>query len=837
MLICSQCQTLNDTGAQRCAGCGAVLDDDAALSSDPFIGRLVADRFLLHALLGSGDLGLVYRATDAQSGAEVAVKLIHPDVSATIGERLLRSAAAISQVRHPKLGAVISASREPDGTLFIASEFIPGQTLKVLLERNGPLGPRRAADILFQLCSALAPIHRLGRPHANLKPENVFLSETNGQADFVQICDVGVPDLFGARKGPAGQVVIGSPKFFSPEQAQGQAATVHSDQFTLGIIAYQLLTGALPFFGATPDQLLAAISAGTPVPVSRRVPGVQLPPKLEETINRCLSKAPQARYADLRALATDVAAVIKGTQSEAAPPRKKAFVQASTVMADPASLGAFMPSAESIDDDEDGQTRVGGLGDGQPTPSPDSLYAHAITPAVSAGQFKTSPITRPSPAVPVYATPPVASTPPRPPTQNDMASVPAPLMATGALDSADLAGALEAALESVGASGSKPQIQVPSPSHPHAPAFADDLEAALAAAEAEVSGTPASAPPRRVPEPDAFGRGALQGLGESAAGAAAALQSAQGTRPSSPPAPRYTQEIMSAIDEELVDASVSVPASHLSSALADAATALPPPPPRITSEGQPAFRPPVVAARRRRTATLAIVAVVAAIAVGVLLFWLTTGSSSDAEDAQPSSAATRMPQSAAAVTAPVSVSSEAAAPASVQASTAPKASPDDDLPAAVKAQIRMQEEERRKAEAARQAGQVARLPVPVTVYLVSDPPGATVLKGDTVIGMSPMEEILDSAAGVAYTFRRAGFDDIKLGADPTRPDADNALRLTARFGQAAQPASAASPAPATAAPTAAPAPKKPSAAPVAPKPKPTPKPKPKPAEIEEDPFE
>jgi hypothetical protein len=121
--------------------------------------------------------------------------------------------------------------------------------------------------------------------------------------------------------------------------------------------------------------------------------------------------------------------------------------------------------------------------------------------------------------------------------------------------------------------------------------------------------------------------------------------------------------------------------------------------------------------------------------------------------------------------------------------------------------------------------------------LVSDPPGATVLKGDTVIGMSPMEEILDSAAGVAYTFRHAGFDDIKLGADPTKPSADNTLRLTARFGAAAKPSGDPSPTPVTAAPTEAPAPKKPSApaTPVAPKPKP--KPKPKPAEIEENPFE
>ncbi|MFZ4737904.1 MAG: serine/threonine-protein kinase, partial [Bradymonadia bacterium] len=312
----------------RCVGCGATLDDDGGLSADPFVGRQLADRFFLQSLLGSGEIGLVYRGTDQKMGLEVAVKVIHPDVAATIGDRLLRSAVAISQVRHPKMGAVVAAARESDGTLFVASEFLAGQTLKQLLERNGPLGPRRAADILFQLCSALAPIHRLGRPHANLKPENVFLSEANGQSDFVQICDVGVPDLFGVRKGPQGQVIIGSPKFFSPEQAQGQPATVLSDQFTLGVIGYQLLTGALPFFGATPDQLLAAISAGTPVPVSRRVPGVSLPPKLEEIINRCLSKSAQARYPDLRGLATDVATVIKSTQPEAAPPRKKGFVQA-----------------------------------------------------------------------------------------------------------------------------------------------------------------------------------------------------------------------------------------------------------------------------------------------------------------------------------------------------------------------------------------------------------------------------------------------------------------------------------------------------------------------------
>jgi serine/threonine protein kinase len=550
MILCPQCQTINEVSSARCAGCGASLDGDASgIGSDPYIGRQLGDRFFLQSFLGSGEIGLVYRGTDVSTSQDVAVKIIHPDVAATIGDRLLRSAVAISQVRHAKLASVLAAAREQDGTLYVATEYLRGSTLKQLLEHNGPLGPRRAADILFQLASALAPIHKVGRPHANLKPENVFLVEKDGTQDFVRVVDVGVPDLFGVRKTPQGQVIIGSPKYFSPEQAQGQAATVLSDQFTLGIIAYQLLTGALPFFGATPDQLLAAIAAGTPTPIARRTPGIQLPPKLEQIISKCLSKQPGERYADLRALATDVAAVIKSTQPEVAPPRKKGFVQASTVMADPGMIGTLQNAAEIEEDDDDDRTGVREVNWGEEKTGEHAALLGELTPAVNT-PISTFATTRPSPPQA-----PPASRPPRPPTQNDMMNVPPPLMVTGALDSSDLQAALESAAAAAGGRGLVPPAPPPAPAR--RPSFDDDLQAALAAAAAEVGGE--SAPPRRASTLDPFSDADVAGLNATPAGSAAAIASAPSARPSSPGGVRLTHEIMSAIDEELVDASVSIP--------------------------------------------------------------------------------------------------------------------------------------------------------------------------------------------------------------------------------------------------------------------------------------
>lgn len=334
MIICPQCQALNDQRNTICIRCGASLIDDDVLG-DPFVGRLLGRRFTLHEVIGSGEIGMVYRGIDDKTGQGVAVKIIHPDVAALHGDELLDWARRVAQIRHGKVAAMLGASRESDGTTYIVSELLEGETLRGLVERVGPLSPRRVADILFQLCNALAPIHKVDRPHANLKPENVFLI-AGQQGDFVKITDTGSPALFGVHHTAQGRVVIGAAKYFSPEQARGDEVGLASDHFTLGVIGYQLLSGALPFFGATPDQLLDAIISNTPTPITERAPAT--PPDLAGVIERCMAKDPSGRYPDLRSLARDLAGVIK--TRPAAPPKKTfgAGRDFSTVVARPDQL-------------------------------------------------------------------------------------------------------------------------------------------------------------------------------------------------------------------------------------------------------------------------------------------------------------------------------------------------------------------------------------------------------------------------------------------------------------------------------------------------------------------
>lgn len=335
MIICPHCQAINDDRKTSCVRCGGSLLDDPGLPGDPYAGRQFGRRFTLQHIVGSGEIGMVYRGLDAKTGQAVAVKIVHGDVAAIHGDELLRWARRVAQIRHAKVATVLGASREPDGTTYVVSEFIEGETLRGLIERVGPLGGRRATDILFQLCNALAPIHKVDRPHANLKPENVYLV-AGQQGDFVKISDTGSPVLFGVHHTDRGKVIIGAPKYFSPEQAAGVEVGLASDQFTLGVIGYQLLSGALPFFGATPDQLLEAVQHNRPTPIAERAPAT--PPALAAVIERCMEKDPAARFPDLRALAREIARIIKsGPQTGPVRPKRTfgAGLDMSTVVARP----------------------------------------------------------------------------------------------------------------------------------------------------------------------------------------------------------------------------------------------------------------------------------------------------------------------------------------------------------------------------------------------------------------------------------------------------------------------------------------------------------------------
>ncbi len=772
MIICPQCQTINEVQSTRCATCASpLLVGEPMLDDDPFVGRILGGRFQLLARLGSGEIGMVYRGLDRQTGQEAAIKIIHPDVAATFGEQLLHSARQLVKLRHPKIASVLAAARDTDGTLFVATDHVRGQTLKSLLEATGPLGPRRAADILFQLCSALAPIQRLNRAHANLKPENVFLVEREGGADFVQIIDVGVPELFGVRQTADGPVIIGTPKYFSPEQASGRPVGLPSDQFSLGVIGYQLLTGALPFFGATPDQLLAAIVTTTPTAVSKRTAGVVLPPKLEQIIDRCLAKEPGQRYPDLRALATDLAEVIKSTQPEPAPKArpKRPFQNASTVVAGADAL------ADLMDGDDDG-TMVRDI------PSPPLGLSSEATPNLTGPMpsLMPQPRTAPMKAPPPPPTPARLPAPP-PPTQNDLAVIPEPLLVTGAIDSDDLARALaDAAAEVDGilpkraSSAPAPVVPAPvvpasSPPRSKGPRLDSDLDAALAAALADVGGADeAPPPPPKGPKVDPFAGMSLDDVPGSAAGRAAEAASQASRAPGSA---RLTTEIMSAIDEELDDAPASGPAKVSPLATAADLAALAPPPTARDTQNKTQRK----AARGQGSQGSLALLLLTLVVGGGAVYWLVLREEPVAPQrptpANPPSMAGAQPSAAPSAPAPASLAeapSSAGGPASAAdgvaaAGGAPApGSVADDMPATVRAELQRAEDEKAKAEAAKRTFEVA---------LESTPAGATVTCGATSIGPTPAKFVYSLDRPCEFTFTLDGHETVTRKLDLSAPPA------------------------------------------------------------------
>ena len=719
MINCPHCQTTNHPKNAVCETCGAPLVADPALEGDPFVGRQLGGRFTLQAIVGSGEIGMVYRGVDSRTGAAVAVKLVHPDVAATHGDELLRSASMVAQLRHAKIAQVLAAAREPDGTSYIVIEFVDGKTLKTLLENTGPLGPRRAADILFQLCSALAPIHRAGRPHANLKPENVFLVDSE-KDDFVKIVDVGSPDLFGVRETLSGKIVIGSPKFFSPEQALGQRVGLASDQFTLGVIGYQLLTGALPFFGATPDQLLASIAQGRPTPVTERVSGfTTIPEKLVHTIHRCLDKDPKARYPDLRGLATDLAAVIKSTPADPAPPprpkKKKGFgagLDVSTRIADPGALDNLFD-----DDDDADRTKLRDL--------PNETLEAMLTGEGTAEPTLTGSAT---PAMPA-----------KPPTQNDMQNIPEPLAVTGMLGSDDLASALADAVAGVetGAPRAPTHTTPGGPRPPSGGGLGDDLMAALNSAAAEVGASPgfgADAP--LTPSPggggfDPFGTADdVPGVQTPAApeplgGGPAALR----PRASLPPG-EMSNAILDALDDAVSseDSGLKKLGASAASPLATAAdfAALSPialEAARVQEGGAPVTGkrttiPPVTSAAakgNRPAATALLLLALLTLAGGGAWWWM---------------------------------QQQAAVDADAQAET-----------------DRLRKARRAKARAAAKAAAADRV---VTARLESTPQGARVFRGEIELGVTPLDVQIKGVDVIAYDLKFGGYAPTTQEIDPNR---------------------------------------------------------------------
>jgi serine/threonine protein kinase len=269
-------------------------------------GELVADRYELQELVGTGGMSSVHRAVDTLLERNVALKILHPHYGddAEYVERFRREARSVAQLSHPNIVTVIDRG-EADGQQFIVFEYVDGESLKQLVDRTGPLPARRAIELGLQVAEALAFAHNAGLVHRDVKPQNVLVTE-DGDA---KVTDFGIARSLDVEHGVTQTgTVLGTSNYLSPEQARGQTVTPATDVYSLGVVLYELLTGEVPFPGENFVAVAMKHINEEPPSLLERRPDV--PMRLVAAIDRALAKDPAQRFPSMGAFCTELRACL-----------------------------------------------------------------------------------------------------------------------------------------------------------------------------------------------------------------------------------------------------------------------------------------------------------------------------------------------------------------------------------------------------------------------------------------------------------------------------------------------------------------------------------------------
>ena len=277
-------------------------------SADPLIGKVIHDRFRIVAPIARGGMGAVYKAEQAPLGRLVALKVLSPrhdeEKDPEFKRRFFLEAATVAKLTHPNTVTVFDyGAGDDDNLFFIAMELLEGVTLRQAIKTAGCFAPARALHVAKQICRSLREAHRLGVIHRDMKPGNVMLLNQGDEADYVKVLDFGlVKDVKKAdddtdltQQG----IFMGSPKYMSPEQIQGEKVDARSDIYSVGVLLFEMLTGHAPFVRDKQVQILMD-HIRTPVPPIEPPEGVEpVPPEVCALVLKCLAKEPEQRFDDM----------------------------------------------------------------------------------------------------------------------------------------------------------------------------------------------------------------------------------------------------------------------------------------------------------------------------------------------------------------------------------------------------------------------------------------------------------------------------------------------------------------------------------------------------------
>jgi eukaryotic-like serine/threonine-protein kinase len=316
---CPTCQAHYSGEAKVCPIDGSALED----APDPLIGRTIGGRYLVCELIGTGGMGTVYRGRHQLVGRDVALKFLAPRYARDAGarERFLREARAANRIDHEHIIDITDFGETSDNLVFLVMEYLDGETLSQVIER-GALAPDRALAIAHQLATALARAHELDVIHRDIKPDNVFVLQRRG-VDFVKLLDFGLAKVVGEHRLTATGKIFGTPEYLAPEQARGEPLSGHADQYSLGCVMYEMLTGHLPFEGPHPEVVIRHLQAQA-IPPSQRRKGLPFAVEIDALIARMLEKQPADRFTDAYHLADELRQLIEQMSGgrSSRPPRR-----------------------------------------------------------------------------------------------------------------------------------------------------------------------------------------------------------------------------------------------------------------------------------------------------------------------------------------------------------------------------------------------------------------------------------------------------------------------------------------------------------------------------------
>jgi serine/threonine-protein kinase len=282
------------------------------------LGALLAGRYRIESLLGSGGMGSVYRAEHVHMRKAVAIKVLHREMTylPEVVARFEREAVAAARIEHANVAAATDFGRLEDGAFYLVLEYVEGQSLRALMKVEKRLSSVRALHIARQIADALNSAHSAGVVHRDLKPDNVMLFEREGDPDFVKVLDFGIAKL--SVEGQGGQQpltqlgsIFGTPEYMAPEQAQGLPVDVRADLYTVGVLLYEMVAGKSPF---SDDDMVVVLTRQLTMDPPPLPPEVE--PALEILIRTLLAKNPDHRLPSAAALVQRIDELLDGALTE-----------------------------------------------------------------------------------------------------------------------------------------------------------------------------------------------------------------------------------------------------------------------------------------------------------------------------------------------------------------------------------------------------------------------------------------------------------------------------------------------------------------------------------------